>query len=353
MNRIILNSLDKEELARFFENLGQKPFRARQIWSWVYGKGIHDFEAMTNMSAALRLQLSRIARFSRLGLAGDMLSASGTRKFVWALEDGLFIESVYIPDGKRHTVCVSSQVGCRLGCAFCATARMGFKRDLMPHEIVDQVQSMQALTGVKPTNLVVMGMGEPFLNYHSVIKALNIINDREGIAIGHRKITISTAGIIPRIRQFADEKHPYLLAVSLNASTDALRQRLMPVARRYPLKDLLDTARYYTAKMRKRMTFEYVMLRGINDRMEDARRLKDLLKNIPCKVNLIAYNPTPGAFHRPSEEHIIAFAEALRPLSAPVTLRLSRGDDIQGACGQLAAGTRGHGSSFKTEKDRS
>lgn len=337
MKKRNLKGLSREELLAFVDSIGEKSFRATQLWSWIYHKGSVVFQEMSNISKDLRSRLDETAFISSLKLKKKTVSpVSGTRKYLWELEDGLTMESVYIPDGKRRTVCISSQIGCRLQCGFCATGRMGFVRNLLPHEILDQVIGVQRDVGEKLTNIVVMGMGEPFLNYDHVIKALSIIRDPEGIAIGHRKITISTAGIIPEIKRFIEEKQLFQLAISLNATTDEQRSRIMPINKKYPLKDLLAVARQYARSTRKRLTFEYVLLEGINDTPDDAKRLLKLLKKIPCKINLIAYNPTGRKFSRPREERIQAFAESIRPLLAPVTLRLSRGDDINSACGQLA-----------------
>ncbi|MFH1942472.1 MAG: 23S rRNA (adenine(2503)-C(2))-methyltransferase RlmN [bacterium] len=338
MNKVNLKGLSRKELDDFIADIGEKSFRSSQIWAWIYGKGLTSFDGMTNISRDLRNRLDQIAVISSLKLVHSMTSSqSQTQKFLWELEDGLRMESVFIPDGKRRTVCISSQVGCSLGCTFCATGVMGFFRNLEPHEIVDQVLAIQRQVGEKSTNVVVMGMGEPFLNYENVVKALSIINDPEGVAISHRKITISTAGIVPQIFRYAEEGRPFKLAISLNATTDIQRSRLMPVNKKYPLRALLEACKTYTVKQRKRLTFEYVLLRGENDTRQDAHRLLTLLKGIPCKVNLIAYNRTTDAFARPDEAHIQTFAESIRYLCAPVTLRLSRGDDIDGACGQLAA----------------
>ena len=335
MQKSNLKSMNREQLERFVVSMDEKRFRASQIWSWMYLRGAVSFDEMTSLSKDLRFH--RVAYIGTLKRIDKNVSpASGTQKFLWELEDGLRIESVYIPEGKRRTVCISSQVGCALGCRFCATAKMGLVRNLLVDEIVDQVISIWRDVGEKPTNVVVMGMGEPLLNYENIIRALVCINDPEGIAIGHRKITISTAGIVPQLYRYTEEGHPYKLAISLNATTDAQRSRLMPVNRTYPLEDLLRAAAEYTRRCRRWLTFEYVLLKGINDTPDDARRLLSLLKGIPCKVNLIAYNPVGKKYSRPDEEHIHAFADSIRSMCAPVTLRLSRGDDIQGACGQLA-----------------
>ena len=338
MKKINLKGLSRDELEGFITGIGEKPFRASQIWSWIYCKGTTSFGDMTNISKALRVRLDSLSFVSSLRLMEEKSSPiSGTRKFLWKLEDGFCVESVYIPEKKRRTVCISSQVGCGLGCSFCATANVGFVRNLLPHEIVDQFISISRDVDEKPTNIVIMGMGEPLLNYENVIKALVIMNNAEGIGIGHRKITLSTAGIVSQLHRYTEEGHPFKLAISLNATTDAQRSRLMPINRKYPLTDLLRAARKYTRRRRKRLTFEYVLLKGINDTPADAQRLLHLLDGIPCKVNLIGYNQARGTYKRPDEEHILGFAESIRSLCAPVTLRLSRGDDIDGACGQLMA----------------
>lgn len=333
-----LIGLSRNELGAFIAGIGEKPFRTKQIWTWLYSKGAADFNGMSNLSKSLREKLGKIAKIDTLTLEKVTKSKqSATKKLLWRLHDGALIESVYIPEGKRRTVCISTQVGCRLSCTFCATGSLGCSRNLSPFEIVDQVLGVIRSIGEKPTNIVVMGMGEPFHNYESVMKALSIINDSEGIAISHRKITLSTVGIVPAIERYTAEGHPYKLAISLNATDDQTRSGLMPINKKYPLEALIKAARLYTRKSRKRLTFEYVLLSGINDTQADANRLLKLLRNIPCKVNLIAYNRTQGDYKRPDEARIQSFAEAIRPLCAPVTLRLSRGDDIGGACGQLIA----------------
>ncbi len=332
--------MSRQELDQFIADIDEKSFRAGQIWSWIYQKNLTSFDQMTNISQSLRTKIDRIAFISSLKLVNKTVSTrSKTEKFLWELGDGLRIESVYIPEGKRRTVCISCQVGCALKCRFCATGSMGFIRNLEVEEITDQVLSILREIGGKPTNIVVMGMGEPFLNVNNVIKALYILNHSDGMAIGHRKITISTAGIIPQLIRYAEEAHPFKLAISLNATTDPQRTYLMPINLKYPLHELLRTARIYTKKIKKRITFEYVLLKGINDTQADAHRLLGLLNGIPCKVNLIAYNPTGNRFKAPDEDTIKHFAEAIRPLCAPVTTRLSKGDDIHAACGQLAVAT--------------
>ncbi len=335
--KINLKNFSRKELTDFIENSGEKSFRADQLWQWIYQKQVTAFSEMTNIAKSFQEKLTQIAKIETLTLKEKIESESGTVKFLWQLNDGLAIESVYIPEGKRKTLCVSSQVGCTLGCRFCATGKLGFIRNLEPFEITDQVLSVQRELQLSLSNIVIMGMGEPFLNYTHLLKALYILNDQDGVALGHRKITISTAGIIPKLRQYTSEKHPFKLAISLNATTQVQRENIMPITRTYALNDLMMAAREYTKHSKKRITFEYVLLKNVNDSYEDISRLKILLKNIPCKLNIIAYNDTASGFITPSESHIKWFSENLKSIKAPVTVRLSKGDDIQGACGQLAA----------------
>jgi len=307
-----------------------------QLWSWLYQKNIVDFGHMTNLAKEFRIHLLEKTTAKRLDLIHlNHSESTGTQKFLWQLEDGQQIESVYIPEGSRRTVCVSTQVGCAMGCTFCATGRMGLIRNLSEYEILEQVLSIWDRINEKPTNIVVMGMGEPFQNYENVIKSLTILNHVDGAAMGARKITISTCGIVPRILQFAKERQPFKLAISLNATTDAVRSRIMPINRKYPLKELMKAAKYYSHHTRKRITFEYVLIKDVNDTSEDAGRLLKLLQDLPCKINLIAYNATSGKYARPDEAVIKRFAKQIESICAPVILRLSKGDDINGACGQL------------------
>ncbi|MBN2105261.1 23S rRNA (adenine(2503)-C(2))-methyltransferase RlmN [bacterium] len=337
MSKINLKSLSYHELSDWILSLGEKSFRASQIWLWLYHKNLSEFTGMTNISRQFQNTLKERAFIFTLPLSKTTNSrTSQTRKYLWKLNDGNHIESVYIPEGKRKTFCISSQVGCAVGCRFCATAEMGFIRNLEVHEIVEQVLAMQRHTGIRPTNLVVMGMGEPLLNYNNVMKALWILNHQDGLAIGHRKVTVSTSGIVPIIEQYIRDRHPFNLAVSLNAADNETRSGIMPINRKYPLDSLIRAVKLYARQSRKRVTFEYVLIKGVNDSPEDAHRLLNLLSGIRCKVNLIAYNPVRGPWSRPDDQCIHAFAEIIRPLCAPVTLRLSKGDDINAACGQLA-----------------
>lgn len=335
-NKINLKTFSRAELDAWISEIGEKNFRAAQLWSWMYLKNETVFDRMTNLSKDFRKKLSGIAEAGTLSLERKQISStSGTQKYLWQMKDGLQVESVFIPDGKRKTVCVSSQVGCAINCRFCATATMGFVRNLTEFEILEQFLGVWRDLEDKPTNIVVMGMGEPFLNYDAVIKAMTILNHQDGAAMGARKITISTSGIIPQIQRFTREKLAFQLAISLNASSNEQRSQIMPINKKYPLDQLLIAAKQYARSCRRRLTFEYVLLGGVNDTRADAERLKKLLHGFPCKINLIAYNPTTGLFKTPTDDHVRQFAEWITPLSAPITLRLGKGDDIDGACGQL------------------
>ncbi len=335
-----LSSFSRTELKQFVSIIGEKPFRADQLWHWIYMRGAGQFKDMSNISKQSQKKWEQIARISAPESCNIQVSAkTGTIKYLWALEDGLNIESVYIPEKNRRTVCISTQAGCALGCKICATAKIGFERNLYAREITGQVLAVQKHIGEKLTNIVVMGMGEPFLNYNELMKSLYIIKDGDGIAIGSRKITISTAGIVPYIKRYTREGHLFQLAISLHATTDKQRSAIIPINKKYPLSMLLSAAEQYAKQSKQRVTFEYVLIDGFNDTPEDAERLIKMLKRIPCKVNLIALNPVKGDFNRPADHKINSFVKAIEPLRAPVTIRLSKGDDIDGACGQLAGKT--------------
>ena len=323
----------------FVLGLGEKSFRGRQLFSWIYGKNAATFEEMSDIRKPLRSKLARVASIGHLHLVDVKFSRhSLTRKYLFRLRDGETIESVLIPEGKRCTLCLSSQVGCARGCLFCATGSMGLVRQLSAGEIVDQLLCVQRESGEKVTNVVFMGMGEPFDNYDQVIRAAALINHSDGIAIGHRRIVISTAGVVPAIKRYAEEQQPYRLAVSLNAATDGVRSRLMPIARRWSLEQTFAAILFYARRCRRRPTFEYVLIEGINDSPEQALELRRRLAAIPNKLNLIPCNSVDPAFRRPSPESMARFIEQLKPLHAPLTVRWSKGEDIRSACGQLSAG---------------
>lgn len=325
-----------EEMARFMESIGQPTYRAEQLFTGIYKRNIISFHQMTSFSKLLRQQLDDTVEIGYMFIEKKISASDNqTIKFLFQLKDGLHVESVYMVDRKRRTVCLSTQVGCSLKCSFCATGIMGFQRNLIAGEIVDQLLSIQRALNVEATNVVIMGMGEPFLNYDEVIKACDLISHDKGLAIGRRKITISTSGIIPAIKRFTDEKQPYKLAISLNAADDEKRSQIMPINKKYPLNELMKAARCYTSISRHRLTFEYVMIPGINDGFEDALKLSQLVKDLKCKLNIIPYNPINDQQSSPSEETINTFIRPFLSLNVVISVRRSKGVEINAACGQL------------------
>lgn len=337
-----LKDMTEEEIEAFILHLGKEKFRSRQIMKWLYRFGATSFEGMTDLSARFRAELAALARIGSLRLGGVQTSQDGTKKILFRLEDGLSVESVLIPGKKDRTLCVSTQAGCRMHCRFCLTGKGGLKRNLLPSEITDQitVSRFQIPEGREIDNIVLMGMGEPLDNYENVIRAIGIMTSDSGLGISRRKITLSTCGLIPMIRRLGEEACVNL-AVSLNAADDATRSRLMPVNREYPIAALLDACRRYEMPRRRRITFEYILMDGVNASLEDARRLARLLKGQRCKINLIAFNEYPGsAFRTPPRETIDAFRSFLIERKFTAILRASRGADILAACGQLSGEDR-------------
>jgi 23S rRNA (adenine2503-C2)-methyltransferase len=333
-----LKDLSVEDFVGFLAERKQPAYRGRQIWQWLFQKRATSFGEMTNLSRGLRDELEENFFISRPRILRRAESRDGTVKFLFGLADGASIESVLIPEERRLTLCISTQVGCAFGCAFCATALMGFKRNLKASEIVDQIlEASRALTAdQRITHIVLMGMGEPLANYAETIRALEIITDGDwGIGISPRRVTLSTVGLVPQIEKLMAETKVNL-AISLHAASDEVRGRLMPVNRKYSLKQLLDGCRKLPLPRRKRITFEYVLLSGVNDSERDAAALIKLLSGIPSKVNIIPFNPHPGGeFHRPSDAAIARFQKVLHDGGVQVNVRRPRGDDIQAACGQL------------------
>jgi 23S rRNA (adenine2503-C2)-methyltransferase len=333
-----IKDLSREELALYLAAQRQPGYRAGQVWQWLYQKRESSFAEMTNLSAALRAQLERDFSIGRLPIVRQTESRDGTVKFLFGLPDGEAIESVLIPETSRLTLCISTQAGCGFGCAFCATARLGLKRNLRASEIADQVlEASRTLGGEKRiTHVVLMGMGEPLANYEQTLKALGILSDATwGIGISPRRITVSTVGLVPQIERLMAETRVNL-AISLHAAREELRGELMPVNRKYSLRQLIDCCRSLPIPRRKRITFEYVLLKGVNDSEDDARELCRLLSGIRCKVNVIPFNPHEGSFfERPGETDINRFGQILQEQSFQVNVRRPRGDDIQAACGQL------------------
>lgn len=326
----------RAELMAFAESLGEKPFRGKQLFQWLYGRPIDNFSEITSLSAKLRARLQEIAEIKSLQIVQRQISQRrDAEKFLFALDDGLRLESVLMHEGDRHTLCVSSQVGCPIDCQFCATGKMGLLRNLSAGEIVNQFLTVQRLAQQPITNVVVMGMGEPMLNYEELLQACYILSDEEGPNLAQKHIVISTSGLIPKIQRFMQEGHKFRLAISLNATTDEVRERLMPLNRKWPIADLLAAAKEYALASKQLVTFEYVLLAGVNDSVNDAKRLRQLLRDIPCKLNLIPFNAVDENFRRPSYDAIEAFYQQLQGLEIPVMIRWSKGDDIDAACGQL------------------
>ncbi|MFQ5454321.1 MAG: 23S rRNA (adenine(2503)-C(2))-methyltransferase RlmN [Candidatus Zixiibacteriota bacterium] len=328
------------QLQELMSSLGDKAYRGRQLFKWLYKTRQYDFNLMTNLSKDIREKLNNAYDFKGLNLIESVLSIDGTRKFLFQLEDGLPLESVLIPETEtRKTVCISSQVGCALDCSFCATGKMGLKRNLSVGEIIGQLIFLRDKYGEDAfTNIVLMGMGEPLLNLENVVEAVKIISAVDGLSLSAKKITISTSGITPKIKKLADLKIKAKLAVSLHAATQEKREQIMPVAKTFGLKKLMEAIKYYTDKTKTRVTFEYILFDSFNDSMDDVLALCKLIMGIPCKINILAYNPVAGLdYKRPSDEKLDWFGKQLYPRAPAVTIRKSRGRDIEAACGQLAA----------------
>ena len=335
-----LKGLTQEQLVRFAESLGQPAFRGRQILAWIYRPGIREFAQMTDLAKEFRAILANHARLSRFAESMVERSQDGSVKFAFRLEDGQVIESVLIPEEDRNTLCVSSQVGCAMGCTFCLTGDMGFCRNLSTAEIVNQVCAVRdwALAeALGPlTNLVFMGMGEPLANMDHLLDAISILTEQRGLDFSNRRITVSTCGLVPQMQRLGDETDVNL-AVSLHAVDDDTRSRLMPINKKYPIADLIEACRTYRQKRRKRIMFEYTLLAGVNDSDADARTLANLLREVPCKINLLSVNPAADStVHSPAMEQVLRFQEILREQGYTVFIRQSRGSDISAACGQLA-----------------
>ncbi len=343
-NATNLLGLDRAGLENFFESIGEKKFRATQVMKWIHQLGVTDFQEMNNLSKTLRNQLAETSCVQNLHVAKDQISSDGTRKWLLQLHDGNHIEAVFIPEDDRGTLCVSSQVGCALDCSFCSTGRQGFNRNLSAAEIISQVWLAAHLLeeekkpGRKITNVVMMGMGEPLLNFDNTVTAVRIMMDDFAYGLSKRRVTVSTAGVVPAMDRLGDTLD-MRLAVSLHATNNALRDELVPVNKKYPLEELMAACRRFIDKQntRSRITFEYVMLDGINDQPEHARELIKLLKGIPTLMNLIPFNPFEGSGYRTSSKKaVIRFREMLHASGMTTVVRKTRGEDIDAACGQLA-----------------
>ena len=338
-----LLDLDATGLTEFFAQLGEKPFRAKQLLRWLHHFGEADFSRMTDVAKTLREKLAAVSCVTPPALISDRLSDDGTRKFLFDVGRGNAVETVYIPEDQRGTLCISTQAGCALDCAFCSTGKQGFNRNLTVAEIIGQLWQVNKTLDFDPkgeriiSNVVLMGMGEPLANLDNVVVALRLMLDDNAYGLSRRRVTLSTSGIVPAMDRLR-EQCPVALAVSLHASNDALRDRLVPINRKYPLEELMAACRrYLTAAPRDFVTFEYVMLDGVNDRDADARELLRLTRDVPCKFNLIPFNPFPKSGFRSSKpERVRRFAEILIAAGIVTTTRKTRGDDIDAACGQLA-----------------
>ena len=330
-------------LTDHFAQMGEKPFRAKQVMRWIHQSGAQTFDEMTDLAKALRAKLEDNAVIGIPALMTSQESRDGTRKWLLDVGTGNGVETVFIPETDRGTLCISSQVGCALECTFCSTGRQGFNRNLSTAEIIGQLWWANKALGATPkderviSNVVMMGMGEPLANYDNVVTALSIMLDDHGYALSRRRVTVSTSGMVPQMDRLKEDM-PVALAVSLHAPNDAIRNEIVPLNKKYPLKELMAACQRYLVKApRDFVTFEYVMLDGVNDKPEHARELLELVKDVPCKFNLIPFNPFPNSgYNRSSDENIRVFRDILYQAGLVVTVRKTRGDDIDAACGQLA-----------------
>lgn len=340
MQKPTLTGLIPEEISALLPP-GKERYRGMQIFRWIHNTGAEQFDEMTNLARTFRSEIEDMFHIGAVEPADHRVSEDGTEKYLWRLVDGHTVESVIIHDTPRITACISSQVGCKFGCAFCRTGTMGFLRNLTAGEIIDQLIRMRkSLTarGNDISNVVFMGMGEPLDNFDAIIRAIDIFTRETGLAFGKRKITVSTCGVVPQIRQLAQAFPKVGLAVSLNATTDAVRDRIMPVNRTWPLRELLDSTRDFAHDTGRRVTFEYILMKGINDSAAQAHELMKLLRPIPSKINLIAFNEHPDSpIRRPSDTTIDTFQKILLDNHLTAMLRKSKGTDILAACGQLAS----------------
>lgn len=336
-----IRALSKEELRDFFVSNGDKAFRGNQVYEWLWSKGAHSFEDMTNISKETRVQLEESFVINHIEVDTLQKSKDGTIKNAVRLHDGLIVESVLIPTSKRTTACVSSQVGCSLDCNFCATARLKRMRNLNPDEIYDQVVAIHRESLLyhnrSLTNIVFMGMGEPLMNYKNVLESIEKITSDEGLGMSPKRITLSTSGVPKMIKKLADDEVKFNLAVSLHSAIQETREQIMPFAKSFTLQDLQESLEYWYSKTKKKITYEYVVWKGINDKDEDIKALIRFCKYVPCKVNLIEYNPIDdGDFQQADDNAIQNYIQQLESNRIPVTVRRSRGKDIDAACGQLA-----------------
>ena len=342
--KVNLLGMPRHTLLNFFESIGEKPFRAKQVMQWIHQYGVHDFDEMSNISKVLRSKLKEISVISGPEIIYQDVSSDGTRKWVMKLPGGSSVETVLIPEGNRGTLCISSQVGCTLDCRFCSTGKQGFNRNLSSAEIVGQIwnalasfEDIDRVNDRPITNVVFMGMGEPLFNFDNVMDAISIMMDDFAYSISKKRLTISTAGVVPaidRLGEFTDAS----IAVSLHAPNDELRNELVPLNKKYPIKMLLSSVKQYLAQLsdKRKATIEYILIAGKNDRKNHADELIELLRDLPCKINLIPFNPFPGSgYKKPSNSEVKRFQDWLIYAGYITTVRTTRGDDIDAACGQL------------------
>ena len=332
-----LKSLNLEQLTEELLNIGEKKFRAKQIYSWIHEKLVDSFDEMTNLSKDLREKLKANYTLNSLeAVAVQTSKIDGTQKYLFRLQDGHVVESVLMRYHHGNSVCISSQVGCLMGCRFCASTIGGKVRDLYPSEMLGQIYKIQKLSGERVHNVVVMGTGEPLDNYDNLVQFIKMLTDENGLNISQRNLTVSTCGIVPKIRQLAEEKFQMTLALSLHATTQEKRKQLMPIANKYDLKEVLDACHYYYEQTGRRITFEYSLVGGVNDTKQDAEELTKLIGKFPCHVNLIPVNPIKERdFVQPNKQECQAFRNKLEKNGINVTIRREMGRDIDGACGQL------------------
>ncbi len=336
-----LRNTDKTEIKGWLKEQGEPVFRIDQIEDWLWRRPVSYISEMSNLSKSLRDKLEQTFYLDRLETVHTLKSKDGTHKMAFGLDDGKHVEGVLIPSKERLTACISTQVGCKMGCKFCATGQMGFGRNLSAGEIYLQAWYLNDLAekqfGKRLSNIVVMGMGEPLDNFYNTMRAMNRVMDDNGMGMSHRRITLSTVGLVPEIKKLADTGADVHLSVSLHAANDELRMRILPIAAKYKLKDLAESLQYYHQKTKKRISYEYVLLKGVNDSLKNAAELAEFTKITPCKINLIEYNAVEGTGYGKSEENNTqAFMRFLEKRNLVVNLRRSRGGDVDAACGQLA-----------------
>ncbi len=331
-----IKDYDLEDLKKELENIGEKKFRAEQIFKWLYVEKVKEFDEMTNLSLELREKLKNEYDICNFKILRKQESSDGTKKYLFDVLDGNAIESVLMEYHHGRTICVSSQIGCKMGCKFCASTGLKFARNLTAGEIVEQILAVEQDTGYKISNVVFMGIGEPFDNYDNVMQAIKIINNQKGLSIGARHISISTSGLVPMIYKFTDEELQCTLSISLHATNDEKRSEMMPINNRYNIKELMEACKYYIEKTNKRISFEYALAKDNNDNLDDAKELVKLLKGMLCHVNLIPINKIEnGKYTKSSNENIIRFRDYLNEKGITATIRRELGSDIDAACGQL------------------